>query len=393
MAKRLARSEVPEELTWNLKDIFPTCEEWEAELNAVSALIDSVTKYKGRLHEGPKVLLECLSAEESLHKRLAKVTAYASLNNSSDGTNPAFQAMSGRAGALATRVRAQTSFIQSEALALPQGTLERYLDEEPGLEPFRVTVQRWIDEKPHRLSPETEMVLASLGEVLNAPAMVYERSRAADIPFGTVEDSKGNKVPLSMGRYEGAADPVLRRNAHYAHAQILKAYQNTYAATWGTEVKKNVVMARLRGYPSAIHMLLDRQEVTVDIYNALHDIILKELAPHMRRYAQLRKKVLGLDKMLYSDIEAPLDPDFEVETTYEEASEIILGGLSVLGPEYREIIASGLKNRWIDRADNVGKQVGAFCSSVYGVHPYISMTWSNSLRNAMTLAHELGHAG
>jgi len=97
--------------------------------------------------------------------------------------------------------------------------------------------------------------------------------------------------------------------------------------------------------------------------------------------------------MLYSDIEAPLDPGFEVETTYEEGAEIILDGLSVLGPEYREIIANGLRNRWIDRADNVGKQVGAFCSSVYGVHPYISMTWSNSLRNAMTLAHELGHAG
>ena len=58
----------------------------------------------------------------------------------------------------------------------------------------------------------------------------------------------------------------------------LKAYQNTYGTTWGTEVKKNVVMAKLRGYPSAIHMLLDRQEVTIDIYNNLHDIILTELA-------------------------------------------------------------------------------------------------------------------
>lgn len=393
MQKRLMRSEVPEELTWNLSDIFPSYEAWETELNSVAGLTGTVSKYKGRFSEGPKVFLECLLANEALHKRLAKVTAYASLHNSSDGTNPAYQAMAGRAGALATRIRAETSFIQSEALALPDGTLERYLEEEPDLEPFRITIEKMIEGKPHRLSPESEMILAALGEVLESPSLVYGRSRAADIPWEPVEDSKSNKLPMTLGRYEGAADPVLRRNAHYAHAKTLKAYQNTYGTTWGTEVKKNVVMAKLRGYPSAIHMLLDRQEVTIDIYNNLHDIILTELAPHMRRYAQLRKKVLSLDKMLYSDIEAPLDPDFNPETTYEEGSEIILSGLSALGPEYTEIMAAGLKNRWIDRADNVGKQTGAFCSSVYGVHPYISMTWGNTLRSAVTLSHELGHAG
>jgi oligoendopeptidase F len=42
---------------------------------------------------------------------------------------------------------------------------------------------------------------------------------------------------------------VLRRNAYNEFTRGLRAYQNTYGATWGTEVKKNVVMAKLRGYP------------------------------------------------------------------------------------------------------------------------------------------------
>ncbi|MGE5579963.1 MAG: oligoendopeptidase F [Bacillota bacterium] len=393
MQKRLTRSEVPVELTWNLADIYGSVEEWEAEFNAVSGMVGTVTKFKGRLGEGAKVLLDCLLAQEALQKRLAKVTAYASLNNSSDGTNPAFQAMAGKAGGLMASIQSETSFIQSEALALPEGTLKKYLDEEPGLEPFRITIEKMIEDKPHLLQPESEMILAALSEVLNAPARIYERSRAADIPWEPVEDSKGNKLPMTLGRYEGAADPVLRRNAHFAHGKVLKAYQNTYGTAWGAEVKKNVVTAKLRRFPSAIHMLLDRQEVTIDIYNNLHDIILSELSVHMRRLLQLRKKVLGLDKILYSDIEAPLDPDFEVPTTFKEGSEIILNGLSVLGPEYTAIMADGLKNRWVDLADNIGKQTGAFCSSVYGVHPYISMTWTDSLRSAVTLSHELGHAG
>jgi len=393
MQKRLTRSEVPVELTWNLEDIFPSVEAWETEFNAVSGLVGTVTKFKGRLHEAAKVLLECLEAQEALQKRLVKVTSYASLNQSADGTSPANQAMAGRASSLGARIHAETSFIQSEALSLSEGTLQRYLAEEPGLEPFRLTIERMIEEKPHLLNPETEMVLAALGEVLNAPSMVYERSRVADLSFEPAVDGKGNRLPVSLGGHEGSADIVLRRNAYASTTKGLKAYQNTYGATWGTEVKKNVVLARLRGFPSAIHMLLDRQQVTIDVYNNIHDIILKELAPHMRRYAQLRKRVLGLDKMLYCDIEAPLDPEFSPETTLEQARDIVLSGLSVLGPEYAEIVATAFKDRWIDWADNVGKTTGSFCSSVYGVHPYVSTHWGKRLRNATTVAHELGHAG
>ncbi|HLQ71301.1 MAG TPA: M3 family metallopeptidase, partial [Bacillota bacterium] len=65
----------------------------------------------------------------------------------------------------------------------------------------------------------------------------------------------------------------------------------------------------------------------------------------------------------------------------------------VMGPEYTEIMKKGIQNRWIDRSDNVGKATGAFCSSPYGVHPYILVTWTNAMRGAFILAHELGHAG
>ena len=393
MSKQILRAEVPLEETWKLEDIFPTKEDWEKELKEVENLIGTVTVFKGRLGEGPKVLLECLEAQENLLIRLAKVAAYGSLHLSSDGTNPQYQEMAGRVSALSTKIGAEMSFIRSEALSLPNGTLNRYLEEEPGLEPFRIMIEKMIESKPHRLHPETEASLAALGEVLSAPGTIYETSRTADMSFEPVADSKGNLFPMSMGRYETAADIVLRRNAYSETTRVLKQYQNTYGATWGTEVKKNVTMANLRRYESAIHMLLDRQEVTIDIYNNLHDIILTELAPHMRKYARLRKDILKLDKMLYCDIEAPLDPEFDPKTTWEEASEMIINGLSVLGPEYTEIMKEALSNRWIDRADNAGKRTGSFCSSVYGVHPYISTRWHNNLREVLTIAHELGHAG
>jgi oligoendopeptidase F len=140
-------------------------------------------------------------------------------------------------------------------------------------------------------------------------------------------------------------------------------------------------------------MLLEPQQVTLEMYNNQLDIIFNELAPHMRRFAQLKKKGLGLDQMLFCDLKAPLDTDFNPETTFEQASTLILEALKVMGPEYCEIIATGFKERWVDLADNVGKSTGAFCSSPYGSHPFILTTWQNNMRGAFTLAHEFGHAG
>ena len=67
--------------------------------------------------------------------------------------------------------------------------------------------------------------------------------------------------------------------------------------------------------------------------------------------------------------------------------------LQILGDEYAAIMEKALTDRWVDRADNIGKSTGAFCSSPYGVHPYILVTWADDMRSAFTLAHELGHAG
>lgn len=397
MQKRLARAEVPEHLTWNLEDLFSSPEAWEQELAAVAKAVSTVTKFKGQLAKSAATLLECLEAAEKLQEQTIRVMAYAHLNQAGDGTDPVNQIAMGKAGSMSAQIQAETSFIRSEILAMPQGTLEKYLEEEPGLKDFERMLQRLLEEKPYMLNPKTEEALASLGEVLRAPGVIYNRSKAADMSFESILDKDGNSHPMSFAmyeeKYEKSPDFSLRRNAWTSFTNGLKAYQNTYGATWGTEVKKHVVMAKLRGYNSATEMHLHGQEVSPEAYHALHDIILKELAPHMRRYAKLRREVLGLDKLLYCDIEAPLDPEFNPPATFEAASEMILKGLEVLGPEYTEIMAQGLKNRWIDLADNIGKSTGAFCFSVPGVHPYILVTWADSMRNVLILSHELGHGG
>ncbi|WP_404351194.1 oligoendopeptidase F [Sutcliffiella horikoshii] len=394
--KALKREEVPLEQTWNLEDLFVSTEEWEKELQAVQAELSTVTRYKGKVVKDAKTLLMCLKDKDSLTERVVRVMTFASLKQSEDGTNPENQANSTRVGGMLSNFSASISFVQSEILQLDEETLNAYIAEEPELEEYKKSLMDVLETKPHKLSPEAEEVLSAFGEVHNAPYTIYQRSLISDMRFPSFFTDDGQEHPLSFNsfsNYEGSSNTELRRKAYQTYIDTLKQYKHTYAATYATEVKKQVVEARLRNYDSVTDMLLHDQQVTKEMYHNQLDTILNELAPHMRRYAKLKKRVLGLETMHFSDLKAPLDPDFNPEITYEEASKLILESLEVMGPEYMEIMEEGLNNRWVDLADNVGKGSGAFCSSPYGVHPYILMTWSDSMRNAYTLAHELGHAG
>lgn len=395
--KRISRGEVPEELTWNLTDLFPSEEAWEAECGVIEKEIAQFEQFKGTLHTGSNALLTCLEAQEQHLMRIIKAWTYANLKQSADGTDPINQANSAKFSALRTKSIAALSFINSEILSLKDGTVDIYLEEEPGLEQFKKYLLELLEAKKHRLSPETEEVLAALGDLQGSPYQIYQMAKLADMEFTPIKDDQGNEQPVSFAlfenRYEFSADMEVRRKAYKSFVTSLKKYTNTMAAAYSAEVNKQVTLARLRNYDSVTHMLLDPQQVTLEMYNNQIDIIYKELAPHMRRFAQLKKKVLGLDQMMFCDLKAPLDPDFEPKTTFEEARQLILDSLKVMGPEYSAIIEQGFNERWVDLADNIGKSTGAFCSSPYGAHPYILITWQNNMRGCFTLAHEFGHAG
>ncbi|MGD6794881.1 oligoendopeptidase F [Metabacillus indicus] len=395
--KRLSRTEVPEALTWNLEDLYDSHADWEKELAAIEHDAAELAAYKGTLGNSAASLLACLEAEEHLSKKLVRAGTYISLLQSADGTCPDNQANSSLFAALLSGVQGKTSFIESELLSLPEETIEAFMKEENRLEPFSRKLQELGELRPHRLSEESERVLASLGEIHGAPYKIYQNAKLADMTFESVEDEDGNLLSNSFAlyedRYEFSSNTYVRRKAYDSFVSTLKNYKNTVAAAYAAEVKKQVALSRLRNYPSVTDMLLKPQHVTKEMYSNQLDIIQTELAPHMRRFAALKKRVLNLDELRFCDLKAPLDTEFSPKTTYPEASDLILEALEVMGPEYNQIMRKALSDRWVDLADNVGKSTGAFCSSPYGVHPYILMTWQDTMRGAFVLAHELGHAG
>ncbi|MBV9889565.1 MAG: hypothetical protein JO090_01595, partial [Rhizobacter sp.] len=380
-----------------MQDLFATRSAWLEELADVERSLPSVTRHRTRLGESGRTLFACLDARDALRTRLQRAFAYASLHAAEDGGDAARQADAGSAKATYARVEAEIKFVDAEIAALSADTVAAHLAAEPLLSAYRPVLDQLARTAPHLLSEETECVLESFGEVLGAPLTIYNRAKQGDFAFPSFVDGKGETHPNSFNlfetTYEASADAGVRRAAWSSFCQGLANHQHTLAATFATEVRKNVVSAKLRGHSTAEHLLLHDQQLPFDFYERWVATLRQELAPHMRRYARLRRRVLGLDRLLYCDIRAPLDATPAPALGFEEAGHLLLEALAPLGAEYVELVRTGLNGRWIDRANNAGKASGGFCATPPGVHSFVLMTWTGNMRDAFVLAHELGHAG
>ena len=388
-----ARKDVPVNETWDLSLIFAAEADFEAAVEKAKALADTLEKtYKNALTT-PESIAECLALYEELEILLYQTTSYTSLAVSVDYTDTEAQKKDAKMTALAAEIGSRLSFIESEIADAPEELIRAAMDKTGRAKHYLAEILR---EKPHRLSAETEKVLAALSPVFNAPYDIYHMTKLADMKFGSFTVN-GREYPLGYSlfedEYEYEADTDVRRAAFRAFSDKLREYENTTAATYNTYLTQQRIMAKQRGFADMFDADLFTDHVTREMYDRQIDLITKKLAPAMRKYARLVGKMNKLDRVTFADLKLPLDAEFDPRVTIGESREYVRSALSVLGQDYADMVDEAYDKRWIDFARNVGKETGGFCSSPYGCNSYILLSWNNRMADVFTIAHELGHAG
>ena len=200
-----------------------------------------------------------------------------------------------------------------------------------------------------------------------------------DIDFESFEHN-GHTYPLDYAtfenEYEDHPNEAFRRISFKKFSDALNKYQHTTAATYNMQVQQEKIEADLRGYDSVIDYLLQDQEVTRDMFDRQIDVIMSDLAPIMQKYAKLIKRVHGLEVMHFEDLKVSIDPDYEPDISIEDSKEYIYGALNVLGKDYLKMVETAYQDRWIDFAQNKGKDTGAYCASPYTTHSYVFISWT-----------------
>ena len=388
-----ARKDVPVNETWDLSLIFAAEADFEAAVEKAKALADTLEKtYKNALTT-PESIAECLALYEELEILLYQTTSYTSLAVSVDYTDTEAQKKDAKMTALAAEIGSRLSFIESEIADAPEELIRAAMDKTVRAKHYLAEILR---EKPHRLSAETEKVLAALSPVFNAPYDIYHMTKLADMKFGSFTVN-GREYPLGYSlfedEYEYEADTDVRRAAFRAFSDKLREYENTTAATYNTYLTQQRIMAKQRGFADMFEADLFTDHVTREMYDRQIDLITEKLAPAMRKYARLVGKMNKLDRVTFADLKLPLDAEFDPRVTIGESREYVRSALSVLGQDYADMVDEAYDKRWIDFARNVGKETGGFCSSPYGCNSYILLSWNNRMADVFTIAHELGHAG
>jgi oligoendopeptidase F len=386
------RSQVPEELTWDLSPLYASAEAWEADFAQLDAVAAPVLAMQGKL-DSAEAVARLFEAETALDRLLERLHTYAHLRHDEDTAQDGPQAREARIRARYAEIAAECAWITPELLAHPEEEIRAWM-EDPRLADCRRTLLKVLRNKPHVLSAAEETLLARAAEVLSASEQTFSLLTNADMVFPDIAGPGGAPLPLTEGTYRTHLESPDRSVRKAAFETLLGTYgklQHTLASTLSATVKAHVYMAEVRHFPSSLEAALFDDQVPVAVYDGLigatHDAL-----PLFHRYLDLRRRTLGLADLDMYDLYVPLVPSCAETVPMDQAREWVIEACRPLGEDYGQALRTAFTSRWIDWLESKGKRSGAYSSGCYDSPPYLLLNHHDRLDDAFTLAHELGHS-
>ncbi|MFN2141301.1 MAG: oligoendopeptidase F [Candidatus Promineifilaceae bacterium] len=395
----LERKDVPQESKWNSKAVFASWAEWKAEAEAVESALPQLAAFDGKLTQGPAELADWLTLVTSLDRRLMRLYVYAFMANSVDASDMAAKESMGRVIGLYAAFTAESAFAEPAMLQLGD-TLLDWAEEEERLTLYEHYFDDLLRQKAHRRSAEVEELLGMVQEPFSQSHQTFGELTNLEMKFADAQDSQGESHAVVQATVppRGIQDPdrELRRTAWENYCDGYLDLKHTLASNYIASVRQNLFLARARGYSSVLEAQLAPFNMPVEVFHNLIETYKANLNT-WHRYWEVKRKVLGVEKLHPYDIWAPitLGPIVKDQPAvpYRDGVDMICAGMAPLGEAYVAVLRQGcLENGWVDYAPNTGKAQGAACYPGYSTPPFIFTSYNDTLMAVSILAHELGHA-
>lgn len=389
------RDQIDSKYKWNIEAMIPDESVISGELETIKKEAEAYGEdFAGRLTESADTLLAAFQKRDDIWRRLEKIYVYARMRRDENNAETKYQAMADQCNSVIAAVSASMAFFTPELLSASEETILAYIDAAPGLEIYRFAICDTMRQKAHILTQAEENILAQMSEVTGATNDIFTMLNNADIKFGTIIDEDGDETEVTHGnfiKFMESHDRDVRKNAYNAVYDAYKELINTIASAYNYNTKTDVVSARIRKYESARAAALSGDNIPAEVYDNLVAEVHKNL-PAMHRYVELRKKLLGVDKLYMYDMYVPLIKLPETSVSFEEGLDIMRDALQPLGEEYLTKMNKGIEEGWIDVYENKGKTSGAYSFGCYDSYPYILLNYTNTLKDVFTIIHEMGHS-
>lgn len=393
MKEQIERVAVNENDKWDLTPIYQNDEAWYRDLEIAKEEIKRVSNYTNLLDSASN-LLDYIMYDEKVERLLYKLYYYAHLNSDADTTDTKYQKMVKLITDVMSEYSELGAYITPLFMKTDYSVIESYYQDEPKLKEYEFNIQDMYRYQKHTLSEEQEKMLSILSNSLSNASETYEALTDSDMKYGMILDENGNEVELTdsnYNKYISSKDRNVRKAAFDLMYDTYASYKNTITATYNGDIDTNIAIAKIRNHNTAREASLFGDNVTTDIYDNLIDTVNKNLKV-LYKYYDVKKEILNLDELHLYDIYADLIPAETDLYEFEDAKNLVINALGVLGEDYITNLKKAFTERWIDIYNNKGKRSGAYSSGFYDTNPYILLNYEKQLKDVSTLAHELGHS-
>ena len=385
----LTRLEVPEERKWDLSSLFASPADAEKEYEAINVKLAEISAFKGKLDRSN--VIECLKLKSEIFRRAENVFVYANLIKDSDTAEPEAQAAAEKASNLMTGCMNAVFFVEPEIRStFSPAEMAKLGAENPDFDMYFKDLKKSLG---HILPAGQEKILAEISNFAGDFKNAFMLLDNADLTFNPVRKG-GKSVELNHGNYSNFlqdASQDVRRRAFENYYASYKAHINTIAALYAASVKKDVSVAKIRKYKSAMNKALDSENVSAKVYDNLIAAVHKKL-PFLHSYIRYRLRSLGVDELHMYDLYVPLTAEYKLELEYDDAFDLVKEALSVLGDDYVALLDRAKSERWIDVEATRNKRSGAYSWGTYDSNPFVLLNYTKTSHDVFTIAHELGHS-
>lgn len=259
--------------------------------------------------------------------------------------------------------------------------------------PVSFSLNERRDAARERLAPELESLAADLAvDGYHGWGQHYDTIVAkVGIPYTNEE---GQPVVLSVGQAANKLDDNDRAVRQEVFAKWEQAWENAEDYCADTLNRLGGFRLKLyerRGWEEILKEPLAINRMSQETIDVMWQVI-NENKSIFVSYLERKAKLLGVKKLSWSDVDAPLG-NVSGKVTYEEAAGEIVKQFRNFSPKLADFAVEAFNKQWIEAEDRPGKRPGGFCTSLpVSKQTRIFMTFGGTVSNMSTLAHELGHA-
>ena len=385
---------IQDKYNWKLTDLFQNKEQFYNAVKKLQNDLKQIETYKGILCDTSDNLYQCYALYEKSLISFDKIYSYGMFSYHLNMADQEGIKLFKEVENLSSEFGTATSFMTPEITFTKEELINKYLSEDERLKPYERDIRDILEDKRHILSKEEENLLAKYSEVFSGPENIYDILTNAEFKFGTLIDEQGNEVELTDAtytKYLKSNNMEVRKQAFQLMYKKYSEYINTITEMYLANVKQTVITARLRNYNSSLEKATDQDDSTIKVYEALMKGVNEGLEIN-HEFISLKKKLLNLKELHMYDLYVNPYQENKDKISFEEAKQEVKTALAILGEEYGNLLDEAFEHNWIDVYEKPNKRGGAYSSGVYGVHPFVLMSFTEDKRDVSTIAHELGHS-